>query len=109
MSLMDFRARVYWHGGLIFGLWSRAIVCPVAEYGTILMMRPGTTQAQFSKLDCIAIAQFVEPNYCVLHISYLLKGIVMLLLDISLLLCKIRILDGTCRKHLQIFYPAFLS
>ena len=32
------------------------------------------------------IAQFVEPNYCVLHISYLLKGIVMLLLDISLLL-----------------------
>ena len=77
----------------------QAVVCPVAEYGGILLL--GASATQLAKLDCMQ--QFAE-RLCSSSFVPLSRHRHAAALG---LLCKL--LDGTCRKHLQMFCPAFLS
>ena len=77
----------------------RAFVCPVAEYGGILLL--GASATQLAKLDCMQ--QFAE-QLCSSSFVPLSRRRHAAALG---LLCKL--LDGTCREHLHMFCPAFLS
>ena len=78
---------------------NRAFVRPVAEYGGILLL--GASATQLSKLD--RMQQFAE-QLCSSSFVPLSRRRHATALG---LLCKL--LDGTCREHLQMFCPAFLS
>ena len=77
----------------------QAFVCPVAEYGGILLL--GASATQLAKLD--RMQQFAE-QLCSSSFVPLSRRRHAAALG---LLCKL--LDGTCQEHLQMFCPAFLS
>ena len=79
----------------------RAFVRSVAEYGGILLLGARASATQLSKLDCMQ--QFAE-QLCSSSFVPLSRRRHAASLG---LLCKL--LDGTCREHLQMFCPAFLS
>ena len=77
----------------------RPFVHPVAKYGGIFLL--GASATQLSKLDCMQ--QFAE-RLCSSSFVLLSRRHHAAALG---LLCKLS--DGTCREHLQMFCPAFLS
>ena len=77
----------------------RAFVRPIAEYGGILLLAAGAIQ--LSKLD--RMQQFAE-RLCSSSFVPLSRRCHASALG---LLCKL--LNGTCREHLQMFCPTFLS
>lgn len=81
------------------GLAYRVFVRLVAEYGAILMM--GASATQLSKLNCM---QHFAEQLCSMHFIPLERHRYPAAIG---LLCKL--LDGSCREHLQRLCPSFLS
>ena len=77
----------------------RAFVHPVAEYGGILLL--GASATQLSKLD--RMQQFAEWLCSSSFVPLSRRR------HASALGLLYKLLDGTCREHLQMFCPIFLS